>query len=658
LHGKLRDIRDNNMSDTSIIKRIFNFMTFTDIPIWQKILLFAGSGIAWFIIIALIGLRAVIYVDDSSRVLTDEIVPHIQTSQKLIIKIRGANVSVHNIVIHDDEDIVQDNFQRARELLDNAIAALKSLLEGGKIKDYSDLTGDLIAEFDVAPVNNHSSKKYVREVLEKSQNLKNHLEELSSIKLRGLERGALNGEEHDLFMKKLGKYDTLTVQTVTVLGKLTATISAAQKHHTEKISRVLSQSMALFIFTGSLAVSLLIIFSYLLKSSITRPLNTITEQIKGLSEGEVDLSKQITVGSKDEIAELSVNFNTLMQTIHDMSTFKKVIEEDDSLEDVHIRLSKVFYDELALDDFTIFEATGKNRTMEVIQTPYSREEICCNKEILIENNLCRAKKTGHIVSSVQYPEICKQFLLGPEKFHICIPMIVGGSAAGVVQFQFDKAAYKENEKPAPILRKSCIERQVLKAEQYIKESTAVIEAKRLTSALKESAVRDQMTGLYNRRFLEEYVETLIAGTLRKKGQIGLLMCDLDFFKEVNDKYGHDTGDAVLKETASVIARNARAADLVIRFGGEEFLVIVNDAKPGDAEEVASRIRKKIGATKVKTANGIIQKTISIGYSEYPKDTQNFWEAIKYADIALYKAKESGRNKVLRFEKEMWTTEAY
>jgi diguanylate cyclase (GGDEF)-like protein len=167
-----------------------------------------------------------------------------------------------------------------------------------------------------------------------------------------------------------------------------------------------------------------------------------------------------------------------------------------------------------------------------------------------------------------------------------------------------------------------------------------------------------MTGLYNRRFLEEYLDTLIAGNMRKGGQIGLLMCDLDFFKEVNDKFGHDAGDAVLKETASVIYRNARAADLVIRFGGEEFLVIVKDAKPGDAEEVAERIRKKIEATKVKTSGQVVQKTISIGYSEFPTDTQNFWEAVKYADIALYKAKEAGRNKVLKFEKEMWTTEAY
>ena len=461
-----------------------------------------------------------------------------------------------------------------------------------------------------------------------------------------------------LFMKKLKEYDTLTVKTVTVLGKITSWISVTQKSHTARIQRVLKQSMRLFIFVGALAITLLAVFSYLLKVSITRPLKAITEQIKVLSEGEVDLTKQITIGSKDEIEELSVNFNMLMQTIYDMNTFKKVIEEDDDLADVYLRLAKVFQETLGLDDISIYEVSNRNKSMQILTTPYTKDDICCNREIFIDSSCCRARKTGHMVSSIDYPEICKQFLLAEDKYHICVPMIVGASIGGVVQFRFDKVMDETKHQECTILDVSCIERQVLRAQQYITESSAVIEAKRLTSALKESSVRDQMTGLYNRRFLEEYVETLVATVTRKKGVIGLLMCDLDFFKEVNDKHGHDAGDAVLIETAKVIASNARSADLTIRFGGEEFLVIVNDAKEGEAEVVAERIRTKIEELKVKTSGGIIQKTISVGYSEFPKDTQNFWEAVKYADIALYKAKESGRNRCLRFEKDMWDTDAY
>jgi diguanylate cyclase (GGDEF)-like protein len=642
-----------------ILKRIINFLTFTDIPIWQKVLLFATTGIAWFIVIAMIGFSATTYVSNSSRALTEEVIPQIQASQKVIIKIRGANVSAHNNVIHDDISTINNNVQRAQLLFSHVSAILRTLLDGGKVKDYSDLTGDLIEEFAVMPVKPDSvGERHIKDAAARVQKLRKTLDEMASIKTESLKSGGFTPEKEALFMSTLREYDAQTVQAVTVLGKLTSWISAIQRDYTAKIHRVLQQSMTSFILVGGLAVALLALFSYLLKVSITRPLKAITEQIEVLSEGEVDLTKQISVGSNDEIADLSAKFNMLMQTIYDMNTFKKVIEEDDDLADVYLRLAKVFNESLGLDEISIYEVSDRNKSMQILTTPYTKDDICCNREIFVNNTLCRARKTGHKVSSIQYPEICKQFLLDRDKFHICIPLIVGASIGGVVQFRFDKTTDEERHEEITILNSSCIERQVVKAEQYIKESSAVIEAKRLTSALRESSVRDQMTGLYNRRFLEEYLETLIARVARREGVLGLLMCDLDFFKEVNDKYGHDAGDTVLKETAKVIAANARGADLTIRFGGEEFLVIVTDAKEGEAEAVAQRIRKKIQALKVKTSAGIIQKTISVGYCEFPKDTQNFWEAVKYADIALYKAKETGRNRVVRFEKEMWNKEAY
>ena len=133
---------------------------------------------------------------------------------------------------------------------------------------------------------------------------------------------------------------------------------------------------------------------------------------------------------------------------------------------------------------------------------------------------------------------------------------------------------------------------------------------------------------------------------------------LDFFKQTNDVYGHDVGDQVLKEAANIIKKNVRSSDIVIRYGGEEFLVLLTDTKPEDSVTVAEKIRERIEETKVKITGGFIQKTISIGVSEFPADTQNFWEAIKYADVALYKAKERGRNKVLKFIEEMWVGEKY
>ena len=136
------------------------------------------------------------------------------------------------------------------------------------------------------------------------------------------------------------------------------------------------------------------------------------------------------------------------------------------------------------------------------------------------------------------------------------------------------------------------------------------------------------------------------------------MCDLDFFKQVNDVYGHNIGDSVLRETSNIIKKCVRTSDLVIRFGGEEFLVLMLDINQGETEKAAEKIRETIESTKIKVSDGTIKKTISLGVSEFPADAESFWQAIKFADVALYKAKDTGRNKVVRFTEEMWEEQEF
>ena len=132
-----------------------------------------------------------------------------------------------------------------------------------------------------------------------------------------------------------------------------------------------------------------------------------------------------------------------------------------------------------------------------------------------------------------------------------------------------------------------------------------------------------------------------------------MMLDLDYFKMVNDTYGHDAGDGVLKAVSTVLKQSVRASDLVIRYGGEEFLIILLDADSAGADRVAENIRAAVEALKVQIAGTVLQKTISIGISDFPADSETFWQAVKFSDVALYKAKEQGRNRVVRFVPEMW-----
>jgi diguanylate cyclase (GGDEF)-like protein len=191
---------------------------------------------------------------------------------------------------------------------------------------------------------------------------------------------------------------------------------------------------------------------------------------------------------------------------------------------------------------------------------------------------------------------------------------------------------------------------------YLREAGPVLEAKRLMEHLRENALRDPMTGLYNRRFLEDYVGALVSSSQRRKSPFSVLMLDLDFFKQVNDTHGHEAGDKVIKTLADLLMRSVRASDIAVRYGGEEFLLVLTDTAAEMAQKVAEKIRAEVEATKIPLPGGVLHKTISIGVSEFPADADTFWQVVKYADVALYKAKSGGRNRVVRFVPEMWDSE--
>ncbi|BCH24873.1 PleD family two-component system response regulator [Mesorhizobium sp. L-8-3] len=164
----------------------------------------------------------------------------------------------------------------------------------------------------------------------------------------------------------------------------------------------------------------------------------------------------------------------------------------------------------------------------------------------------------------------------------------------------------------------------------------------------EMAVTDALTGLHNRRYLDNHLETLFNRAVTRERPLSVMITDLDRFKTVNDTYGHDGGDDVLREFAKRLRRNVRGIDLACRYGGEEFLVVLPDTEGHDAERVAERIRAEIERTPfIVGREGIsVSITISVGVScvKYPPDSVE--ALIKRADVALYEAKRGGRNRVV------------
>ncbi len=134
---------------------------------------------------------------------------------------------------------------------------------------------------------------------------------------------------------------------------------------------------------------------------------------------------------------------------------------------------------------------------------------------------------------------------------------------------------------------------------------------------------------------------------------GVLLLDMDHFKAVNDEYGHDIGDKVLKELARILNETIRESDIIIRYGGEEFIVLLVNIKTEEqAISVANKIRIKVSENEIDVyAGSKLRKTVSIGLSMFPEDSSSLESVIKNADIALYEAKSKGRNQVVRFQSE-------
>jgi len=161
------------------------------------------------------------------------------------------------------------------------------------------------------------------------------------------------------------------------------------------------------------------------------------------------------------------------------------------------------------------------------------------------------------------------------------------------------------------------------------------------------AVTDELTGLYNRRYFDRHLSLMLDKAREQQRDMAVMLIDMDFFKSVNDSYGHDVGDAVLKEFAQRLRRNIRGVDLACRFGGEEFVVLMPDTDFRQAQGVAERVRTAVGDRTFDMGGSkplTVTCSVGVALNEHPLDVPEM--ILKRADIALYRAKREGRNRVV------------
>jgi diguanylate cyclase (GGDEF)-like protein len=255
--------------------------------------------------------------------------------------------------------------------------------------------------------------------------------------------------------------------------------------------------------------------------------------------------------------------------------------------------------------------------------------------VIPEPHNCKAVRMGRRfrVNDVSAEPLCPAKFVPPsEGSYYCGPLIAGGVIIGAVRVEGAKDFWTP-------------ERESL-LESYLSGAATGLSNLRLLESTKQQANVDELTGLYNRRFLEEYARKLIAMARRKSQPLGVIMMDLDHFKEFNDVYGHETGDRILKHFAKTASRAIREANLAARYGGEEFVVILPETDAQSCLKVAERIRLAVERSVIPSGSEkpLPPLTVSLGIAIYPEHGQGLEEVLQAADKALYESKRAGRNR--------------
>jgi diguanylate cyclase (GGDEF)-like protein/PAS domain S-box-containing protein len=243
---------------------------------------------------------------------------------------------------------------------------------------------------------------------------------------------------------------------------------------------------------------------------------------------------------------------------------------------------------------------------------------------------CWALRQGqmHALADPRAGPLCRHFAKPPEAGYACLPLMVQNETLGLLSVC---------QEPGGELGSLHL---VVSVAEAIKLSLSNL---RLREALREQATHDALTGLHNRRYLDETLAYELQRADRLGGNVSVAMLDIDHFKQFNDIYGHDAGDAVLRELASLLRASLRRSDIACRFGGEEFVVVLPGAAADEVRARLDRFRRRVSEVTIRHAGQTLGTvTVSIGVAQAPKPGDAA-ELLRLADEALYAAKQAGRD---------------
>jgi diguanylate cyclase (GGDEF)-like protein len=400
----------------------------------------------------------------------------------------------------------------------------------------------------------------------------------------------------------------------------------------------------------SLAVLLAAILVFL-TGVVTRLIVAPVLQLIRASEqvGRGDFAPSLPPMVSNEFGVLSRSFSQMTtalrrerEEIASLNRFSEAVTQCTSELEVHDLLLHSLKERFQPKQVIIFKLNQLENYLEAAATLVPLPSELAAWPVIEEPHNCKAVRTGRpfFVNDVQIEPLCpSKFVLPTQGSYYCGPLIAGGIIIGSVRLEAAKDLWTPDHQRL--------------LESYLSGAASALSNLRLLSRMKEQANIDVLTGLYNRRFLEDYTRKLFAIARRRGQPVGLLMLDLDHFKSFNDVYGHEIGDRILRHFAKTITSSMRETNLAARYGGEEFIVVLPDTSAKSCSVVAERIRRAVMTMVVPsdTEKPLPQLTVSIGIAVFPDHGQILEEIIHASDKALYESKRQGRNRVTLSEKQ-------
>jgi diguanylate cyclase (GGDEF)-like protein len=253
---------------------------------------------------------------------------------------------------------------------------------------------------------------------------------------------------------------------------------------------------------------------------------------------------------------------------------------------------------------------------------------------------CWALRRGRVNFSLAPDSklVCAHIGPNPPTYAMCVPMMAQGETLGILYLDRSESDSAESQLTEP-------QEQTIKT--LAEHLALTLASLNLREKLRMQAIRDPLTDLFNRRYMEESLQREIRRAARKTIPLVVLMVDVDHFKQFNDSFGHEAGDQLLIELAAVFRNNLRAEDIACRFGGEEFTLILTETTLAIGIDRAEKLRQKVTEQQIDyRGQRLPQVTISIGVSCYPENGDSVESLLRSADLALYRAKRDGRNRVV------------